>query len=88
LAEPESAAVASWEHRVQQVLQRAPVETAVQASHAAALVREVFPAAAVAVADSPVVVAPEADQQEPWAVQVMIKELVAVAPEVLHLPVV
>jgi hypothetical protein len=82
------AAAASWEHRVQPVLQAVPVVMAEPDSHAAASVREVSPAVAVVVADSQAAVAPVADQQEQRDVAVMIKEQVAVAPEVLHLPVV
>jgi hypothetical protein len=58
------------------------------ARHAAASALEVFQAAVVVEADSQVAVAPEADQQVLQVVQAMIKELVAVAPEAHHIPVV
>ena len=81
-----SAAADSWVHLVQPVLQAVPAEMAEPANHAAALVREVFPVVAAAVADLLVAVAPVADLQELWVAQAMIKGPVAVAPEVLHLP--
>ena len=65
-------------------MQAVPAEPAELANHAAASVQAVFPAAAVAVADSLVAVAPEADLQELPVVQVMTKELVAVVPVVHH----
>jgi hypothetical protein len=60
--------------------------TAVQVSHAAASASEVFRAVVAVEADLPVAVAPEADQQALQDVQVMIKELVAVAPEAHLIP--
>ena len=78
------AAQASWELRVQQVLQPAPAETVEPDRHVAALVQAVFPAAAAAVVDSLVAVAPVADLQELPDARVMIKELVAVAQVVHH----
>lgn len=81
LAEPVSVAQASWEHQVQQAWQQVLAVTAVPDRHAAASASEVSLAVAVAAADSLVAVAPEADQQVLQDVQVMIKELVAVAPE-------
>ena len=81
LAEPVSVAQASWEHRVQQVLQQVLAVTAVPDRHAAASASEVFLAVAAVAADSLVAVAPAADQQAQQAAVVMIKEQVAVAPE-------
>jgi hypothetical protein len=62
------------------------VVTAVPDSHAAASASEVFRAAVAVAADSLVAVAPEADQQVQQAVQAMIKEQVAVAPEAHLIP--
>jgi hypothetical protein len=59
------AAEASWELRVQPVLQPEPAETAEPDRHVAASVRQVFPAVAVVVVDSQVAVAPVADPQVP-----------------------
>jgi hypothetical protein len=52
---------------------------------AAASALEVFLAAVAAAADSLAAVVPEADQQAQQAAVVMIKELVAVAPEAHHI---
>ena len=79
------AAEASWEHRAQPEQQVLAV-TEEPDSHAAASVREVFPAVAVVVVDSQAAVAPVADQQAQPVAAVMIKEQEAVAPAVHHLP--
>jgi hypothetical protein len=81
------AAEASWERRAQQALHRAPAEPAELANHAAASVQAVFLAAAAAVVDSLVAVAPVADLQELPDARVMIKEPVAVAQVALLIPV-
>jgi hypothetical protein len=68
-------------------LHRVSAEPVEPGRHAAVSVLQVFPAAAAAVVDSLVAVAPEADQQELPVVLVTIKELVAVAPVAHHIPV-